>query len=46
MAEPGDKDKAEDASAGEIPYKQFIVPALLITGWIVGCAMMVYVIFS
>ncbi|XP_078522392.1 sarcoplasmic/endoplasmic reticulum calcium ATPase regulator DWORF [Lissotriton helveticus] len=34
------------AEPGEMPYKQFIVPALLITAWIVGCAMMVYVIFS
>ncbi|XP_069474518.1 sarcoplasmic/endoplasmic reticulum calcium ATPase regulator DWORF isoform X1 [Ambystoma mexicanum] len=31
---------------GQIPYTQLIVPALLVAGWFVGCAVMVYVIFS
>ncbi|XP_071995683.1 sarcoplasmic/endoplasmic reticulum calcium ATPase regulator DWORF [Engystomops pustulosus] len=27
-------------------YRRYLVPALLIAGWFVGCGVMVYVIFS
>ncbi|XP_069474519.1 sarcoplasmic/endoplasmic reticulum calcium ATPase regulator DWORF isoform X2 [Ambystoma mexicanum] len=46
MAEPGEQDKVGSSRAGQIPYTQLIVPALLVAGWFVGCAVMVYVIFS
>ncbi|XP_043378694.1 sarcoplasmic/endoplasmic reticulum calcium ATPase regulator DWORF isoform X1 [Chelonia mydas] len=31
---------------GEIPYSRLVVPALLMVGWIVGCVLMVYIVFS
>ncbi|XP_030072696.1 sarcoplasmic/endoplasmic reticulum calcium ATPase regulator DWORF [Microcaecilia unicolor] len=34
------------AEPGQIEYSRLIVPALLIVGWIVGCGVMVYIIFS
>ncbi|XP_032643262.1 sarcoplasmic/endoplasmic reticulum calcium ATPase regulator DWORF [Chelonoidis abingdonii] len=34
------------AELGAIPYSRFFVPALLVVGWIVGCALMVYIVFS
>ncbi|XP_053168903.1 sarcoplasmic/endoplasmic reticulum calcium ATPase regulator DWORF [Hemicordylus capensis] len=29
-----------------IPYSRLVVPALLLIGWLVGCALMVYFVFS
>ncbi|XP_066478400.1 sarcoplasmic/endoplasmic reticulum calcium ATPase regulator DWORF [Tiliqua scincoides] len=29
-----------------IPYSRYVVPALLCVGWIIGCALMVYFVFS
>ncbi|XP_043378695.1 sarcoplasmic/endoplasmic reticulum calcium ATPase regulator DWORF [Caretta caretta] len=34
------------AEVGEIPYSRLVVPALLMVGWIVGCVLMVYIVFS
>ncbi|XP_041418316.1 sarcoplasmic/endoplasmic reticulum calcium ATPase regulator DWORF-like [Xenopus laevis] len=31
---------------GIISYRRFLVPVLLGVGWIVGCVMMIYVVFS
>ncbi|XP_029473047.1 DWARF open reading frame [Rhinatrema bivittatum] len=31
---------------GEVEYTRYIVPALLLAGWIVGCGVMVYIVFS
>lgn len=33
-------------SSEAIPYTQYIVPVLLLIGWIVGCVLMVYFVFS
>ncbi|XP_067405552.1 sarcoplasmic/endoplasmic reticulum calcium ATPase regulator DWORF [Emydura macquarii macquarii] len=34
------------AELAEIPYSRLLVPALLMVGWIVGCVLMVYIVFS
>ncbi|XP_066445855.1 sarcoplasmic/endoplasmic reticulum calcium ATPase regulator DWORF isoform X2 [Eleutherodactylus coqui] len=31
---------------GMAEYRRYLVPALLIAGWFIGCGVMVYVIFS
>ncbi|XP_025070613.1 sarcoplasmic/endoplasmic reticulum calcium ATPase regulator DWORF isoform X2 [Alligator mississippiensis] len=30
----------------ENQYSRFVIPALLVVGWIIGCALMVYIVFS
>ncbi|XP_069830004.1 sarcoplasmic/endoplasmic reticulum calcium ATPase regulator DWORF [Dendropsophus ebraccatus] len=32
--------------AGLSEYRRYLMPALLIAGWFIGCGVMVYVIFS
>lgn len=32
--------------AARVPLSRLIVPVLLAVGWIVGCALMVYIVFS
>ncbi|XP_070610226.1 sarcoplasmic/endoplasmic reticulum calcium ATPase regulator DWORF [Erythrolamprus reginae] len=32
--------------AEPLPYSRYIVPVLLMIGWIAGCALMVYYVFS
>ncbi|XP_072849341.1 sarcoplasmic/endoplasmic reticulum calcium ATPase regulator DWORF [Pogona vitticeps] len=34
------------AKTEAIPYTNYIVPILLLIGWIVGCVLMVYFVFS
>ncbi|XP_064418107.1 sarcoplasmic/endoplasmic reticulum calcium ATPase regulator DWORF-like [Latimeria chalumnae] len=34
------------ANSDQIPYAHLVVPVLLLIGWIVGCALVVYVVFS
>ncbi|XP_075425485.1 sarcoplasmic/endoplasmic reticulum calcium ATPase regulator DWORF [Ascaphus truei] len=34
------------AQPGAATYHRLMVPALLIGAWIIGCAMMIYVVFS
>ncbi|KAE8604151.1 hypothetical protein XENTR_v10014592 [Xenopus tropicalis] len=31
---------------GIMAYKKFLVPVLLGVGWIAGCVLMIYVVFS
>ncbi|XP_063194590.1 sarcoplasmic/endoplasmic reticulum calcium ATPase regulator DWORF [Chroicocephalus ridibundus] len=30
----------------QVPLSRLVVPILLAVGWIVGCALMVYIVFS
>ncbi|XP_063297089.1 sarcoplasmic/endoplasmic reticulum calcium ATPase regulator DWORF [Pelobates fuscus] len=39
-------EKTIDLPAGLAEYRRLIVPALLIAGWIIGCGVMIYVVFS
>uniref|UniRef100_A0A8C6E0N4 Small transmembrane regulator of ion transport 1 n=1 Tax=Moschus moschiferus TaxID=68415 RepID=A0A8C6E0N4_MOSMO len=34
------------AEKAEVSLSRFVVPILLLIGWIVGCIVMVYVVFS
>ncbi|XP_064020861.1 sarcoplasmic/endoplasmic reticulum calcium ATPase regulator DWORF isoform X2 [Pogoniulus pusillus] len=34
------------AEAAQVPLSRLLVPLLLAAGWIVGCALMVYIVFS
>ncbi|XP_062987542.1 sarcoplasmic/endoplasmic reticulum calcium ATPase regulator DWORF [Elgaria multicarinata webbii] len=34
------------AETEAIPYSKYVVPTLLFIGWILGCALMVYFVFS
>ncbi|XP_074860377.1 sarcoplasmic/endoplasmic reticulum calcium ATPase regulator DWORF [Carettochelys insculpta] len=34
------------AEPAEVQYSRFVIPALLLVGWIVGCVLMVYIVFS
>ncbi|XP_045857692.1 sarcoplasmic/endoplasmic reticulum calcium ATPase regulator DWORF [Meles meles] len=34
------------AEKAELPSSRLLVPILLLIGWIVGCIIMVYVVFS
>ncbi|XP_060098689.1 sarcoplasmic/endoplasmic reticulum calcium ATPase regulator DWORF [Heteronotia binoei] len=35
-----------DIPGGPIPYSRLVVPVLLLLGWLAGCALMVYYVFS
>ncbi|XP_051482599.1 sarcoplasmic/endoplasmic reticulum calcium ATPase regulator DWORF [Apus apus] len=37
---------AEGGMAERAPFSRLVVPLLLAVGWIVGCALMVYIVFS
>ncbi|XP_066445848.1 sarcoplasmic/endoplasmic reticulum calcium ATPase regulator DWORF isoform X1 [Eleutherodactylus coqui] len=39
-------EKTMTGTAGMAEYRRYLVPALLIAGWFIGCGVMVYVIFS
>ncbi|XP_061227575.1 sarcoplasmic/endoplasmic reticulum calcium ATPase regulator DWORF [Neopsephotus bourkii] len=32
--------------SAQVPLSHLVVPILLAAGWIVGCALMVYIVFS
>ncbi|XP_054839972.1 sarcoplasmic/endoplasmic reticulum calcium ATPase regulator DWORF isoform X2 [Eublepharis macularius] len=34
------------AEPEQIPYSRLVVPILLLVGWLAGCVLMVYYIFS
>ncbi|XP_072722914.1 sarcoplasmic/endoplasmic reticulum calcium ATPase regulator DWORF [Ciconia boyciana] len=34
------------AEPAQLPLSRLVVPILLGVGWIVGCALMVYIVFS
>ncbi|XP_027633560.1 sarcoplasmic/endoplasmic reticulum calcium ATPase regulator DWORF [Falco biarmicus] len=34
------------AEPAQVPLSHLVVPILLAVGWIVGCALMVYIVFS
>ncbi|XP_061490467.1 sarcoplasmic/endoplasmic reticulum calcium ATPase regulator DWORF [Rhineura floridana] len=34
------------AKTEDVPYSHYVVPVLLLIGWIAGCALMVYFVFS
>ncbi|XP_048811175.1 sarcoplasmic/endoplasmic reticulum calcium ATPase regulator DWORF [Lagopus muta] len=37
---------AGSQDAAPLPLSRLVVPILLAVGWIVGCALMVYIVFS
>ncbi|KAM8953140.1 sarcoplasmic/endoplasmic reticulum calcium ATPase regulator DWORF [Pelodytes ibericus] len=40
------REKTIEVPGGLAKYRRLLVPAILIAGWITGCAVMIYVVFS